>query len=88
MKLKAYWKVVPCDFPIDGYLYNVQEWRSVDEGDEYYYCGIGSFCKTIDECCEYIKMAEKRLEQVDRASEEFLKNQEKSAVHAYNKGGK
>jgi len=56
MDVKAYWKIIPCAFPVDGYLYNVQEWRSVDGGKTFAYCGIGKFCKTIDECCEYIKI--------------------------------
>ena len=54
MQIKAYWKIIPCDFPVGDYLYNVQEWRSVDGGETYCYCGIGKFCKTIVECCEYI----------------------------------
>lgn len=85
--MKAYWKIIPCDFPIDGYSYNVQEWRSVDSGENYCYCGIGKFCKTIAECCEYIEMAEKRLERVERQGKQFLKEQEKHAVRAY-EGGK
>lgn len=61
MQVKAYWKIIPCDFPVGDYLYNVQEWRSVDGGKTYCYCGIGKFCKTIVECCEYIEQAEIRL---------------------------
>lgn len=38
---------------MDGYRYNVQVKSSVD-GEKYYYCGIGKFCKTRDEITEYI----------------------------------
>ena len=85
MKLTAFWKIIPNSFPVGGYPYNVQEWRSVDGGENYCYCGIGKYCKTIDECCEYIKMAEKRLGQVEQAGKQILKEQEMSAVHAYKK---
>ena len=33
-------------FPIDGYKFNVQVLISVDGGENFYYCGIGKFCKT------------------------------------------
>lgn len=29
-------------FPVDGYAYNVQEWRSVDGGEVFAYCGRGT----------------------------------------------
>ena len=38
-----------------GYRYNVQIWNSVDGGKSFYYCGIGRFCKTMDEVHNYIK---------------------------------
>lgn len=33
-----------CDFP-----YNVQIWQSIDYGKNWYYCGWGRFCKTLEE---------------------------------------
>ncbi len=41
-------------FPVDGYLYNVQMLTCVDGGQNYYYCGIGKYCKTEQEAKEYI----------------------------------
>ena len=41
-------------FPVDGYMYNVQRWSSVDGGKNFYYCGYGKYCKTEEEAREYI----------------------------------
>ena len=49
------YKILPLHFPIDGYSYNVQQWTSVDGGKTFWYCGFGKYCRTIEECKEYIK---------------------------------
>lgn len=46
-------------FPIDGYNFNVQVLISVDGGKNFYYCGIGKFCKTEEEAAEYIAQYKK-----------------------------
>lgn len=33
-------------FPVDGYEYDVQIWRSIDGGQTYAHCGCGKFCRT------------------------------------------
>lgn len=56
MDIMKKYKIISLHFPIDGfYNYNVQEWRSVDGGNNFYYCGFGKYCKTFEECREYIK---------------------------------
>ena len=40
-------------FPVDGYAYNVQEWRSVDGGEVFAYCGHGRYCRTLREAEQY-----------------------------------
>ena len=46
-------------FPIDGYKFNVQVLISVDGGENFYYCGIGKFCKTEQETAEFIAQHKK-----------------------------
>jgi len=47
-------------FPLDGkYNYNVQKWLSLD-GVNFYYCGLGKFCKTRKEAKDYIKADKER----------------------------
>ena len=46
-------------FPIDGYNFNVQVLISVDGGKNFYYCGIGKFCKSEEEAAEYIAQYKK-----------------------------
>ena len=41
-------------FNVDGFHYNVSVWISVDDGKTFYYCGIGKFCKTREDCKRYI----------------------------------
>lgn len=41
-------------FPIDCYNYYVEEWRSVDSGKTFWYCGHGRYCKTLEEAKAYI----------------------------------
>lgn len=45
-------------YPIDGvYTHDAKVFLSVDGGENFYYCGIGRFCKSRDEaeawCAEY-----------------------------------
>ena len=46
-------------FPVDGYNYNVKVLISIDGGENFYYCGIGKFCKTEEEAAEYIEQHKK-----------------------------
>lgn len=46
-------KIEKLSFPVDGYNYNVMEWRSVDGGKTFLYCGYGKFCKTLEEAEQY-----------------------------------
>lgn len=39
-------------FPVDGYKFNVQIWRSVD-GNNWYYCGDGKYFRTIEEVLNF-----------------------------------
>lgn len=46
------------NFPVSGgmyekYDYNVQTFVSIDGGKNYYYCGVGRFCKTEAEAEAY-----------------------------------
>ncbi len=38
-----------------GFKYNVQLWHSTDNGSSWNYCGVGRFCKTMEEVINYIK---------------------------------
>ena len=49
--------IIKLNFPIDGYYYNVQILRSVDDGKSYWYCGCGKYCKTLDEANIYASKA-------------------------------
>ena len=58
MEIKRKYQIEKTSFPIDGiYNYNASVWLSVDGGENYYYCGIGKFCKTYQDakqfCDEY-----------------------------------
>ena len=58
--IKRKYNIEKTVFPIDGiYNYNAQVFISVDGGKNYYYCGIGKFCKTEKEAQEYIEKYEK-----------------------------
>lgn len=46
-------------FPIDGiYNYNAQVFLSVD-GKNFYYCGIGKFCRTLEDAEAFCNQYEK-----------------------------
>lgn len=51
-------KIEKLAFPVDCYNYNVSEWRSIDGGETFWYCGHGKFCKTLQEAEEYAKNKE------------------------------
>ena len=40
-------------FPVDGYRFDVQVWRTADCGRTWYYCGEGKYFKTIEEVLAY-----------------------------------
>lgn len=42
-------------FPVDGYLYDVQRWASVDGGKNYYYCGYGKYFKDEESARAWIE---------------------------------
>ena len=50
--MKQYCKIETLNFPIDGYQFNVQIWRSVD-GVRFYYCGCGKYFRTMEEAEKY-----------------------------------
>lgn len=53
--IKKY-RVEKLHFPVDGvYNYNVQELSSVDNGQTWWYCGFGKFCRTLEEANEYVR---------------------------------
>ena len=51
--LKRKYNIDRIDNPVDGYGYNVQVFMTVD-GENFYYCGIGKFCKTEQDAQDYI----------------------------------
>jgi len=75
MVMRKY-KVEQMSYPLDGvYRYNAQVWISVDGGENYYYCGIGKYCKTRAEagrfCREYEeghtgKVGDCHIERIER----------------------
>lgn len=55
MDIKRKYNIENTSYPIDGiYNYNVQVLISVDGGNNYYYCGIGRFTKTLSDAHKYI----------------------------------
>ena len=40
-------------FPVDGYKFDVQIWRSIDNGQTWYYCGCGKYFRTIKEVLQF-----------------------------------
>ena len=44
----------------EGFKYNVSVWISVDGGENFAYCGIGRFTKTIEDATAYINEYNKR----------------------------
>lgn len=56
MNIKRKYRIEKTSFPIDGvYNYNVQVLISIDGGNNYYYSGIGKFCKTRKDAKKYIQ---------------------------------
>jgi len=54
--IKRKYEVEKTSFPIDGvYNYSARVLISIDGGENYYYCGIGKFCKTEEEASEWCK---------------------------------
>lgn len=53
-EIQRRYNVEKLSFPVDGYEYNVQVLLSIDGGKNFYYCGIGKFCKTEQECQDFI----------------------------------
>ena len=46
-------------FPLDGvYKYDAQLWTSLDGGKTFYHCGVGKYCKTLEEAEEYKQQEE------------------------------
>ena len=61
MEVKRKFRTEKLKFLVDGYKYNVQVLTSIDGGKNYYYCGIGKFCKTREECKQYISEYRRKL---------------------------
>ena len=54
MEIKRKYTIEKTSIPIDGaYNYNAQVWISVDGGASFYYCGIGKFCRTLNDAEKY-----------------------------------
>lgn len=47
-------KIEKLAFPVDGYNYNAQIWKSLD-GKNFFYCGFGKYFKTREEAEAYKK---------------------------------
>ena len=60
-------------FPVDGYAYNVQEWRSVDGGEVFAYCGHGRYCRTLLEAEQYAESVDGEQRTAPRMFE-YYKN--------------
>ena len=45
-------------FPVSGYRFNAQIWRSVDGGAVFAYCGDGKYFKTRSEAEQFKKEVE------------------------------
>lgn len=53
-KMKNRYEIKKLDFTIDGgYNYDVQIWSSTDGGETYFHCGLGKFCRTLEEALAY-----------------------------------
>lgn len=53
-KTKNRYEIKKLDFTIDGgYNYDVQVWSSTDGGETYFHCGLGKFCRTLEEALAY-----------------------------------
>lgn len=48
------------DYTIQGgYRYDTQIWTSTDGGKTYFHCGLGKFCRTLEEAKAYKNEMEK-----------------------------
>lgn len=52
--IKRNYKIEKLHFPVDIFNYYAQVSISTDGGENYYYCGIGKFCKTEEDAKQYI----------------------------------
>lgn len=48
-----YVKIQKLAFPVQGYAYNAQIWRSIDGGETFAYCGCGKYFRTLEEAEAY-----------------------------------
>ena len=53
MTTKARLEIHELHFPVDGYNFNVQVWRSIDNGQTWWYAGEGKYFRTIQEVLTY-----------------------------------
>lgn len=58
MKVITQYEIENLFFPVGCYNYYVSEWRSVDGGENFCYCGYGKYCKTLAEAEQYAKSKE------------------------------
>lgn len=54
-------KILPLDIPFEGYLFNVQLWKSIDGGKTFCYAGFGKYCRNVEEVDSYIRMTLENL---------------------------
>lgn len=57
-------------FPVDGYMWDVQTWTSVDGGKTFWHCGIGRYFNTEAEAVAYkAEMEQKEKDKAQRRNE-------------------
>ena len=53
-----YVKIVKYAFPVDGYRFDVQIWRSLDGGKTYWHCGCGKMFRELWQALQYKRAIE------------------------------
>ena len=48
-KMESIKKIIVDELEAHGYKYNVRIFTSVDGGKKFYYCGVGRYCKSLQE---------------------------------------
>lgn len=41
-------------FPVDGNMFNVMKVNSIDGGKSFWYCGVGKYCKDMNDVKKYL----------------------------------
>lgn len=61
-------------FPVDGYTYNVMEWRSVDGGKNFWHCGHGRYFRTLLDAERYAESVDGISRTVSRMFETYKRD--------------